>query len=106
MKKPLLILATAATLIAFTGSPSEAIPFKSKEPKVLTIEESERLLEIESKVLEINEMDLSALSKEERKELKYELKSMEKEAKALRGTGLYISTGALIVIIILLIILL
>lgn len=106
MKKPLLRLATTAALIAFTGSTVEAIPFKSKEPKVLTIEESERLLEIESKVLELKEMDLSILSKEERKQLKYELKSMEKEAKALRGTGIYISTGALIVIIILLIILL
>lgn len=105
MKKPLLTLATAATLIAFTGSPSEAIPFKSKEPKVLTVEESQRLLEIESKVLEINEMDLSALSKEEKKELKNEIRSLEKEAKAFRGTGIYISTGALIIIILLIIIL-
>jgi hypothetical protein len=106
MKKPLFTLAAAAALFAFSGSPVEATPFKSKEPKAMTVEETERLLEIESKVLEIKEMDLSTLSKEERKELRYELRSMEKEAKAMRGSGLYISTGALIVIIILLIILL
>ncbi|WP_373522307.1 hypothetical protein [Aquiflexum sp.] len=106
MKKPLLTLAAAAALFAFTGSPSEAIPFKSKEPKVLTVEEKERLLEIESKVLEIKEMDFSTLSKEERKELKDELRTLEKEAKSRGESGLYISTGALIVILILLIILL
>lgn len=106
MKKPLLTLAAAAALFASTGNSVEATPFKSKEPKVLTVEETERLSEIESKVLEIKEMDLSALSKEERKELKDELKSMEKEAKAMRGSGLYISGGALIIIVILLIIIL
>lgn len=106
MKKTLLTLTAAAALFATTGNTAEANPFKSKEPKVLTVEETERLLEIESKVLEIKEMDLSALTKEERKELRYDLKSMEKEAKAMRGSGLYISTGALIIIIILLIILL
>ncbi|MEA5415517.1 NAD-binding protein, partial [Synechococcus sp. BA-132 BA5] len=46
------------------------------------------------------------LEKAEKAEIKAELKSLEKEARALRGTGLYISTGALIIIIILLIILL
>lgn len=105
MKKPLLTLAAAAALFAFSGSPVEATPFKSKEPKVLTVEETERLLEIESKVIEIKEMDLSALSKDERKDLRYELKSMEKEAKAMRGSGIYISTGALIIILLLIIIL-
>jgi len=106
MRKPLLSIIAVAVLFTFTCSTVEATPFKSKEPKVLTIEETNRLKEIEEKVLEIKEMDLSVLSKEERKELSYELKSMEKEAKAMRGSGLYISTGALIVIIILLIILL
>jgi hypothetical protein len=105
MKKSLLTFAAAAALFVFSGSPVNATPFKSKEPKVLTVEESERLLEIESKVLEIKEMDLSDLSKEEKKELKDELRSLEKEAKAFRGTGIYISTGALIIIILLIIIL-
>lgn len=105
MKKPLLTLAMAAELTAFTGSTVAATPFKSKEPKVLTVEESEKLKEIESKVLEIKEMDLSEFSKEEKKELKNELRSLEKEAKALRGSGIYISTGALIIIILLIIIL-
>ncbi|SMD42581.1 hypothetical protein SAMN00777080_1141 [Aquiflexum balticum DSM 16537] len=105
MRKPFLTLATAAALIAFTGITVEAMPFKSKEPKVLTMEESERLLEIESRVLELKEMDLTVLSKEEKKELKDELRSLEKEAKAFRGTGIYISTGALIIIILLIILL-
>ena len=106
MKKPFLSLIAAAALFTYTGNPAEATNLKSKEPKVLTVEETERLKEIEAKVFEIKEMDFSLLSKEEKKELRNELKSLEKEAKSTRGNGLYISTGALIVIIILLIILL
>lgn len=106
MKKPLLTLAASAALLAFTANPSEASNSKSKEPKVLTVEDKERLLEIESKVLEIKGLDFSTLTKEEKKELKNELRSLEKEAKARGGSGLYISTGALIVILILLIIIL
>ncbi|HEY4336776.1 MAG TPA: hypothetical protein VGM89_12785 [Puia sp.] len=52
----------------------------------------------------IKAMDKSSLTKEDRKALRTELKSMRKEARAV--TGVYISVGALIIIILLLIIIL
>lgn len=72
-----------------------------------------------NRVLEIREMDRNELTKEEKKELRNELKSIKKELKAYskseseaiadaaakgadRG-GIYISGGALLIIIILLI---
>lgn len=73
-----------------------------------------------NRVLEINEMDFELLEKTEKKELKKELRSINKELKAYsksenpaiaeaaknnRGGGLYISSGALIIILLLIIIL-
>jgi len=81
---------------------SENLP---KEEKVFTDDEIQRLKEIESRIFEIREMDFSEMSREEKKDLRSELKDLNKEARQ-RGGGLYISTGALIIILILLIILL
>lgn len=106
MKKSNILKTTAATLLLFYTTPTFAENKIKKEPKVLTAEEQVKLEEIEARVLEIRDMELSNLEKAEKSEIKSELKSLEKEAKALRGSGLYISTGALILIIILLIILL
>ncbi len=106
MKKSNILKTTAATLLLFSITPTFAENKIKKEPKVLTAEEQVKLEEIEARVLEIRDMELSNLEKAEKSEIKSELKSLEKEAKALRGSGLYISTGALILIIILLIILL
>ena len=60
---------------------------------------------LELRLNEIKEIDKSALSKSEKKELKSEVKEIKSEMKALSG-GVYISVGALILILILLIILL
>jgi len=99
-------MTTAAALLLFSTTPTFAENKIKKEPKVLTAEEQVKLEEIEARVLEIRDMELSNLEKSEKSEIKSELKSLEKEATALRESGLYISTGALILIIILLIILL
>ncbi|MCS4435898.1 hypothetical protein [Aquiflexum gelatinilyticum] len=106
MKKSNILMTTAAAMLLFSTTPTFAEGKSKKEPKVLTAEEQVKLEEIEARVLEIRDMELSNLEKAEKAEIKAELKSLEKEARALRGTGLYISTGALIIIIILLIILL
>lgn len=95
-------MTTVAAMLLFSTTPTLAEGKSKKEAKVLTLEEQVKLEEIEARVLEIRDMELANL---EKAEIKAELKSLEKEARALRGTGLYISTGALIVIIILLIIL-
>jgi replicative superfamily II helicase len=106
MKKSKILMTTAAALLLFSSSPTFAENKAKKEPQVLTAEEQIKLEEIEARILEIREMELSKLEKAEKSEIKAELKSLEKEARALGGSGLYLSTGALIIIIILLIILL
>ena len=51
---------------------------------------------------EIKEMDKSSLTRAERKELRKEVRTIKK---TVRGSGLYISTGAIIIILLLIIIL-
>ena len=57
-----------------------------------------------NRVEEIRKMDYTALSKQERKNLKQELRAIKHEFKAIQG--IYFSIGALIIIILLLILIL
>ena len=57
------------------------------------------------RVNEIKEMDRSNLTRSEKKELRKELREIKKDLKKRRGSGLYISTGAIIIILLLIIIL-
>jgi septal ring factor EnvC (AmiA/AmiB activator) len=106
LKNNLLALVMLCLLFA---APASAFASNSKpaneNPKELTEEQRARLQTIERRVAEIKSMDKSTLTKAERKELRKELKDMKKEAKALSG-GVYISIGALLVVILLLILLL
>ncbi|PRY89699.1 hypothetical protein [Mongoliibacter ruber] len=106
MKKTILnlSLATAMVLGGTTATMAKDKPAKSENE--LTEAQAQRMEEIDARVLEIKQMEFAEMSKEERKEIKSELKSLHKEAKQNSGSGIYISTGALIIIIILLIILL
>ena len=54
---------------------------------------------------EIKEMDKSALSSVEKKELRKEVRTIKKELKS-SGNGVYLSVGAIIIIVLLLILLL
>ena len=88
-------------LLASGKSPVEV------EPKKLTEEQiAHRMKEMRERVEEIKAMDRSSLPKEERKALRKELREMNKEAKAMDQRGVYISFGALIIIILLLILIL
>ncbi len=69
----------------------------------LTVEQQAKLSEIEGRVAEIKAMDFTEMTSEERKEVKNELKEMKKEAKRVGG-GVYISVGAIILILILILI--
>ena len=80
----------------------EADPIK-KPVKNLTEEQKVLLAEIEKRTEEIKAMDFSTLSKEERSELKAEMKDMRKRAVE---NGVYLSFGAIIIILLLLILLL
>lgn len=64
-----------------------------------------RLEEIRFRVNEIKEADKSTLTKAERKDMRKELREMNREAKVMKG-GVYLSVGAIIIIILLLILIL
>ena len=81
---------------------AEADPIKRPEKK-LTEEQKVLLAEIEKRTEEIKAMDFSTLSKEEKSELKAEMKEMRKRAVE---NGIYLSFGAIIIILLLLILLL
>lgn len=75
---------------------------KNKSETELTEAQKERLEEIQSRVEEIKAMDFSTMSKEEIKEVRSELREMKQEAKR-AGGGVYISVGAIIIILLILI---
>jgi hypothetical protein len=83
------------------GSTPLALPSK-EEIKTMTEEQKQALIQqMKDRVEYIKAMDKSQLTKADRKALRTELKDMKKEARAV--TGVYISVGALIIIILLLI---
>lgn len=100
MKKKIYFLATAILL----SVASPAVMAKDAKPAKapLTEQQQVQLQNIEQRVLEIKTMDKSSLTRQERKDLRKELQTMNKEAKALSG-GVYLSVGAIIIIILLLI---
>ena len=74
------------------------------ENKEMSPEDKARLDELDSRFLEIKAMDFKSMEKRERKEIRKELRENNKEAKE-RGSGIYISTGAIIIILLLILIL-
>lgn len=62
-----------------------------------------RISQIQSRVEEIKNIDRSALSPVEKKELRTELKAIKSEANAISNGGIYLSLTAILIIIIILI---
>lgn len=106
MKKTILNISLVAAMVLAGSQQVFAKEKASKEKTEFTEAEIQRFAEIEARIMEINAMDFSEMSREEKKDLRNEIKELNKESKTMRGSGLYISTGALIIIVILLIILL
>lgn len=111
MKKKIYLLATTL-LLCFAAFNSNAATFtdtKAVNKEIvanMTLEQKQaRLEEIKARVQEIKAMDKSQLTKEDRKELRTELKSLKQEANAMGG-GIYLSVGAVIIIILVLILIL
>jgi uncharacterized protein (UPF0305 family) len=65
-----------------------------------------RAQQMVNRLEEIKSMDKSALTKEQKKELRNEVKAIRKEAKRDQIRGIYLSIGAVIIIILLLILIL
>jgi hypothetical protein len=106
--KPKTYTLLMVILLAITVSNSYASS-DVKHPRKARVEMTEeqqaaRIAEIRNRVSEIKAMDMSTLTKSERKALKKELRQMNKEARATRGV--YLSLAAIIIIILLLILIL
>ncbi len=108
IKTNLVALAFMFALTTSTAGASNAIAVnnRAKEKIELTAEQQARIDALKRRVVEIKGIDRSKLTKQERKDLRAELKEMNKEAKAIQGRGVFLSIGAIIIIILLLILLL
>lgn len=108
MKKKIYLLSTAL-MLTFSASNLRAATIVSepvaKEITLTDAQKEVKLQAIKDRVEEIKAMDKSQLSKEERQELKTELKTMKTQARAIGG-GIYLSVGAIIIIILVLILIL
>ena len=87
-----------------------SLTFQSNATTITTTEPiSKSITEEEARILvlrldEINTIDKSSMSRAEKKELRTEVKSIEKQLRTSNG-GIYLSGGAIIIIVILIIIL-
>ncbi len=100
-----LFIAVLVGTFAMANSPVEKLDRKAI--KEMTVEERlKRVQVLESRIDEITSVSYDMVDKDARKDLKGELNTIEKEMKMHQnGYGIYISSGALLVIIILLILL-
>lgn len=107
LKTKLIAVTLLFVLNAGTASASIIADKPSKEKtNELTAEQKARIDALKRRVEEIKDLDRSKLSKAERKDIRQELKEMNKEAKAIQGKGVYLSVGAIIIIVLLLILIL
>lgn len=65
-----------------------------------------RAQELVNRLEEIKAMDVKAMSKKEKRELRAEVKSIKREMRQINDGGVYISVGGIIIILLLLILLL
>ncbi|RYU97212.1 hypothetical protein [Emticicia agri] len=91
------ISANAATPSATTENPAKI----SKKEKLMGSEEGKAIL---SRLEEIKAMDKSEMTAKEKRELRKEVRALKTQAAQLGG-GVYISAGALIVILLLILLL-
>lgn len=108
MKKKVYLLSTALMLTLSASQLKAANVITEPAAKEITLTEEQKeakLQAIKARVEEIKAIDKSQLNKEEKQELKAELKTMKTQAKALGG-GVYLSVSAIIIIILVLILIL
>lgn len=102
--KKLVYTLTAIIMLGLSVNTSVAA---DKAPaKELTEQQQIQLQQIQRRVEEIKTMDKSDLSRQDRKELRKELREMKSQAQAITNGGVYLSVGAIIIIILLLILIL
>jgi hypothetical protein len=102
MKKKQYLFATA---LFFVFSYTSVIAKEKNTKPAMTESQIARVEVITKRIDEIKSIDKSQLSLKERKNLRNELIEMKKELKATNG-GIYLSVGAIIIILLILILLL
>jgi len=95
----MMIAVIPAQLSAATGTTPEAL---AKTELV----ESEAANALIARLEAINAMDKTGMSSTEKRAMRKEVRSINQELKAIRGGGIYLSVGAVILIVLLLILLL
>jgi hypothetical protein len=96
-----------ALLLAMSSFASSSPVERLDKQTIKAMDESQmqaRYEILEARVIEIQALNLKTLERAERKAVKNELRYINKEMKALGNGGIYISTTALVIIILLLII--
>ncbi|MGI4021021.1 MAG: hypothetical protein ACRYFA_05905 [Janthinobacterium lividum] len=109
MKKKIYLLSTALMLTLSASQLQAATVVSEPVAKEITLTDAQKevkLQAIKTRVEEIKAMDKSQLNKEQKQELKSELKTLKTQARAAGGGGIYLSVGAIIIIILLLILIL
>jgi hypothetical protein len=103
----LLFVLQAGSLPVRASTITGELPTKAANFSMTKEQKEARFEAMKERVREIRAMDKSKLTKVERKALRTELRNMNKEAKGMGYyNGVYISVGALIIIILLLILIL
>lgn len=100
-----IIYSLAILLMVTFGASPVLANTKASKPADLTMEQRIQLQRIIDRVDEIRALDKSKLTKVERKALKSELKELKERGREI-SKGVYLSFGAIIVIILLLILIL
>jgi peptidoglycan hydrolase CwlO-like protein len=103
-----LTISIFASMMMFTVIPSQVEATVRPINTTITAtepEETEVVKALNNRLNEINQMDMSALSRSEKKELRNEVRAIKSELKVQNG-GIYLSVGAIIIIVLLLILLL
>jgi hypothetical protein len=103
MKTHRMLQSMMVVFLISIGTPVLATVSENVMPATETAEQ--KLERLNRRIEEIKSIDKSTLSRSERKALKREVREIRDEAKAISG-GVYLSIGALLLVIILLILLL
>lgn len=94
----LILFASSQFLVAAPGPGNDS----KKADTELTEAQKERAVEMQTRLDEIKSMDFKSMSKTEKKDVRKELRDMKEEAKR-ANNGIYLSVGAIIVILLILI---
>ena len=110
MKKKIYLIGLTLflCLAAFSSraaGPASHAPTKDDIANMTVEQKQARIEEIKLRVEQIKAMDKSQLTREQRKDLRSELRADRREARMIGG-GVYLSVGAIIIIILVLILIL